>query len=456
MSASSAPPSSVESARDSDSHTLKRSLTWTRVAALGVAISVSGSFAGWNYGLGPGGAGGMIVAAIATGLLFYCLTQAVAELSAAMPSSAGFDAYVGAVLGPIAGFIAGICVALGLAVGTGLALTFTAAYTEGMFGIGGWPVKGVLLAVVLALHLRGAKDAVGFTMLIGGFAVLVLLCFCFSMAPHFAARNLSTDVNGTATLFPGGIRGIIQAVPFALFMFLGVEQAAQAAAEVHDPARSMPRALFVAILVAFLIGIAVLLIATGATGASALASADDPLLAAVHAQPQDLFHRILGRLVGTGALVSFLATFFSLAYGSSRQFHHLASSGSLPAWLTRTNGRGAPVPALAIMAVIGAVTAAFPPESAMIVFIFLLVIMYELLLIAFLRFHQTASAAVERPYRAVGGSAVGWIGGILGLAAVLCCYQLEMTALSYAIVVLAALLAYFLFHRRSQRGGIRH
>jgi ethanolamine permease len=122
MSASSVPPSSVESARDSDSHTLKRSLTWTRVAALGVAISVSGSFAGWNYGLGPGGAGGMIVAAIATGLLFYCLTQAVAELSAAMPSSAGFDAYVGAVLGPIAGFIAGICVALGLAVGTGLAL----------------------------------------------------------------------------------------------------------------------------------------------------------------------------------------------------------------------------------------------------------------------------------------------------------------------------------------------
>jgi ethanolamine permease len=450
MSTSSVSPVSVESVQDDDLHTLRRSLTWTRVAALGVAISVSGSFAGWNYGLGPGGAGGMIVAAMATGLLFYCLTQAVAELAAAMPSSAGFDAYVGAVLGPVAGFIAGICVALGLAVGTGLALTFTAAYTEGMFGIGGWPVIGALLAIVLGLHLRGAKDAVGFTMLIGGFAVLVLLCFCLAMAPHFAVPNLYTDVNGTQTLFPGGVLGVVQAVPFALFMFLGVEQAAQAAAEVHDPARSMPRALFVAILLAFLIGIAVLLIATGATGASALASSDDPLFAAVHAQPQDLFHGILGRVVGTGALVSFLATFFSLAYGSSRQFHHLASSGSLPAWLTRTNGRGAPVPALAVMAVIGGITAAFPPESAMIVFIFLLVIMYELLLIAFLRFHQTAAATIQRPYRAVGGSAVGWVGAVLGLAAVLCCYQLEMAALSYAIVVLAALLAYFLSRRRSK------
>src|SRR5262245_6425049 len=213
MSTSSATPSSVESPHDNDSHTLKRSLTWPRVAALGVAISVSGSFAGWNYGLGPGGAGGMIVAAIATGLLFYCLTQAVAELAAAMPSSAGFEAYVGVVLGPVAGFIAGICVALGLAVGTGLALTFTAAYTEGMFGIGGWPVKLALLAIVLLLHLRGAKDAVGFTMLIGGFAVLVLLSFCVSMAPHFAATNLTTSVNGIATLFPGGTLGVIQSVP---------------------------------------------------------------------------------------------------------------------------------------------------------------------------------------------------------------------------------------------------
>ena len=42
-----------------DSHSLKRgSLTWVKVAALGVAISVSGCFAGWNYGLATGGAGG--------------------------------------------------------------------------------------------------------------------------------------------------------------------------------------------------------------------------------------------------------------------------------------------------------------------------------------------------------------------------------------------------------------
>ena len=46
----------------------------------------------------------MLVAVLATGLLFFCLTQAVAELSAAMPESAGFDAYVGTALVRSRGF----------------------------------------------------------------------------------------------------------------------------------------------------------------------------------------------------------------------------------------------------------------------------------------------------------------------------------------------------------------
>jgi ethanolamine permease len=430
------------------SHALKRgSLTWAKVAAIGVSISVAGCFAGWNYGLAAGGWGGMLVALLATGLLFFCLTQAVAELSAAMPMHAGFDAYVREILGPVAGFVAGVCVALGLAVGTGLAFTFTAAYTEGMFGVGGWPVKGALLVALLAVHLRGAKEAVGFTMLVGAVAVAALVVFCAAMAPHFDAGNLYSETQDGRSLLPGGLLGIIQSVPFALFMLLGVEQAAQGAAEVDDPASSMPRALVTAIVIAFALAVAVLIVATGSTGAALLTVADDPLLAAVQAQPQGSVQAVLGHVIGTGALVAILAAFFSIAYGSSRQLHHLASSGALPGWLARTNRRGAPVTALAVVAVVGAVTAMFPPEAAMVVFIFLMMLTYELLLIAFVRF-QRARPDVARPYRAIGGRAVGWIGAILGLAAALCCYQLQIEALSYALVALAALLVYFVWRRR--------
>jgi ethanolamine permease len=431
-----------------ESHSLRRgSLTWVKVAAIGVAISVSGCFAGWNYGLSAGGWGGMLIALLATGLLFFCLTQAVAELAAAMPLHAGFDAYVREILGPLAGFVAGICVALGLAVGTGLALSFTAAYTEGLFGFGGWSVKGALIVALLLLHLRGAGEAVGFTMLVGGIAIAALVVFCGAMAPRFDAANLYTQVQGGATLMPGGVLGIVQSVPFALFMLLGVEQAAQGAAEIDDPVRSMPRALSTAILVAFVMAVIVLIVATGSTGAAQLSGADDPLLAAVQAQPESAAQALLAKVIGTGALVAILAALFSLAYGSSRQLHHLASSGALPGWLKLTNRRGAPVTALAVVAVIGVVTALFPPEAAMVVFIFLMMLMYELLMIAFLRFRQRRPD-MARPYRAVGGSTLGWIGAILGLAAALCCYQLQIAALSYALAALGALLGYFVWRRR--------
>jgi len=64
-------------------------LHWLQVSALGIAIAISGNVAGWNYGLGVGGWGGMLLAALAMALLFWCLTQSLAELAAALGLPAG-------------------------------------------------------------------------------------------------------------------------------------------------------------------------------------------------------------------------------------------------------------------------------------------------------------------------------------------------------------------------------
>jgi ethanolamine permease len=233
-------------------------------------------------------------------------------------------------------------------------------------------------------------------------------------------------------------------------MFLGVEQAAQGAAEVNDPARSMPRALLSAIGFSFAMGVITLVVATGITGAETLSKADDPLLAAVQAQPPGVWQSVWAHVVGVGALIAFLAAFFSLAYGASRQLHHLASCGALPAWLAVTNARGAPTSALVVVAVVGTITTAFPATGPMVLFIFLLVVTYELLLVAFLRFQHVPSS-VPRPYRAIGGSATGWVGVILGVFAALSCYQLQIGVLSVALAVLAALLCYFVWRNRGRR-----
>jgi len=422
-------------------------LHWLQVATLGIAIAISGNTAGWNYGLAIGGWGGMLIAALAMVVLFVCLTQTLAELAAALPAAGGFDGYVGRAFGPTAAYLTGTSVAIALSVGAGLAVSFSEAYVSAWLGVGGWPVKLAFLAVVMGLQLRGAQEAVGLTVAVGVAALVILVAFCLFMAPEFQVAGLySAAPGGTPTLLPHGLLGAAQCIPFALFLFLGVEQAAHAAAEMRDMAKSMPKALATAIGVAFVIGMCVLVIGTGGTGADRLGAVDDPLLAAVQTHPGRTGITFMTRLVGAGALVAILGTFFSLAYAASRQIYHLAKAGYLPGVFRGVNSRQAPSAALGLVTAIALVTAAFAPNSTMVVFIFLISVSHALLLAAFIRLRRREPALV-RPYRAFGGSGAALLALVFSGSVMVSCYELEMRALSVAILVLVVLTGHFLwFH----------
>src|ERR1700724_2006962 len=143
------------------------SLHWLQVAALGIAIAISGNVSGWNYGLGVGGWGGMLLAALAMAVLFLCLTQSLAELAAALPEAGGLDRYRRRPPGHPPGYLAGLSGALPRAVGAGLAVSFSEAYVSAWLGFGGWPVKLVFLVIVIGLQLRGASEAGGLTVAVG-------------------------------------------------------------------------------------------------------------------------------------------------------------------------------------------------------------------------------------------------------------------------------------------------
>jgi ethanolamine permease len=420
-------------------------LHWLQVATLGIAIAISGNVSGWNYGLAIGGWGGMLLAALAMAVLFLCLTQTLAELAGALPEAGGFDGYVRRAFGPTYAYLTGMSVAIALAVGAGLAVSFSEAYVSAWLGFGGWPVKLAFLAVVMGLQLRGAHEAVGLTMAVGIAALVILVAFCLFMAPEFqVARLFSADAGGAPSLLPHGFSGAARCIPFALFLFLGVEQAAHAAAEMRDMAESMPKALATAIGVAFVIGLCVLLIGTGGVGADKLGVVDDPLFAAVTAHPGRAGVAFMTRLVGAGALVALLGTFFSVAYASSRQFYHLAQAGYLPRVFGTVNARQAPAIAVYLVAVIALATAAFAPNNAMVVFIFLISVSHALLLASFLRLRRR-EPALARPYRALGGSAVAAVALLLSIAVMVSCYQLEVGALRIAIVAILLLAAHFVW-----------
>jgi ethanolamine permease len=426
-------------------------LHWLQVAALGIAIAISGNVAGWNYGLAIGGWGGMLIAALAMAVLFWCLTQTLAELAAALPDAGGFDGYVRRALGPAAAYLTGTSVAIALAIGAGLAISFGEAYASAWLGYGGWPIKVAILVIVMGPQLRGASEAVGLTVGIGVTALVILVAFCAYMAPAFdPARLLSASSDGTASLLPRGLAGAAGCIPFALFLFLGVEQAAHAAAEMRDMPRNMPKALATAIGVAFVIGLCVLLTATGGAGASRLAGVDDPLFAAVMTNPGRDGVRIMARLVGAGSLIAILGTFFSLAYAGSRQCYHLAQAGFLPRVFGRVNSRQAPANAVFLVALIALVTAAFPPNSAMVVFIFMISVSHALLLAAFLALRRR-EPDLPRSYRAIGGRPLAVIALVLSISVMVSCYELEVRALKIAIAGIIVLIAQFLWLGSARR-----
>ena len=425
-------------------------LHWLQVSALGIAIAISGNVAGWNYGLGVGGWGGMFLAALAMALLFWCLTQSLAELAAALPDAGGFDGYVRRALGPTAAYLTGMSVAIALAVGAGLAISFGEAYVSAWLGVGGWPIKFALLVIVMGPQLRGASETAWLTSAVGVTALVILVAFCLFMAPDYqSARLFSVAPDGVRSLLPHGFAGAVGCIPFALFLFLGVEQAAHAASEMSDMPRSMPKALALAIGVAFVIGMCNLLIATGGSGADRLAGVDDPLLAAVTVKPERFGAAFMSHLVGAGALMAILGTFFSLGFAGSRQFYHLAQAGFLPSTFGRVNVRQAPAAAVFLVSVIALATAAFPASSAMVVFIFLISVSHVLLLAAFLRLRRREPRLV-RPYRAFGGVPIAIVALFLSLAVMMSCYRLEVRALQIAIASIAVLIAQFLWLQPSR------
>ena len=170
---------------------------------------------------------------------FGILPETVAELAAALPSAGGFDgAMRRRALGPTAGYLTGMSVAIALAVGAGLAVSFSEAYVSAWLGFGGWPIKIAFLVFVMGLQLRGASEAVGLTVAVGVAALVILVAFCLFMAPEYqSARLFSVTPAGVRTLLPHGLGGAARCIPFALFLFLGVEQSAHAAAEMRDMAR---------------------------------------------------------------------------------------------------------------------------------------------------------------------------------------------------------------------------
>ena len=76
--------------------------------ALGVGAVISGDFFGWNFGLGAGGFGGMLVATFVITVLFACLCAGIAEMASLLPHTGGAYSFARSALGPWGAYVTGL------------------------------------------------------------------------------------------------------------------------------------------------------------------------------------------------------------------------------------------------------------------------------------------------------------------------------------------------------------
>ena len=109
---------------------------WVLLAGLGVAYVISGDYAGWNFGIGEGGWGGLLIATILMAIMYTCMVFGLAELSSSLPVAGAGYGFARRALGPLGGFATGTAILIEYAIAPAAIVAFIASYVQalGLFG----------------------------------------------------------------------------------------------------------------------------------------------------------------------------------------------------------------------------------------------------------------------------------------------------------------------------------
>ncbi|NYS21392.1 amino acid permease [Streptomyces sp. SJ1-7] len=262
-----------------------------------------------------------------SGFVAYCNATSSARLAALYPASGGTYVYGRERLGPFWGYMAGWAFVVGKT-----ASCAAMALTVGSYV---WPghAHAIAVAAVVALTAVNYAGLQKSVLLTRGIMAVVL-----AVLAAVATASLTSDGVDTARLGIGAdatVAGVLQAAGLLFFAFAGYARIATLGEEARDPARTIPRAIPIALgitlVVYALVAVSVLLV----LGPDQLAAAGAPLTDAARAADADW----LVPLVRVGAAVAALGSLLSLILGVSRTTLAMARDHHLPHALAAVHPR---------------------------------------------------------------------------------------------------------------------
>src|SRR5947207_4051641 len=270
-----------------------------------------------------------VCCAIAMLLFVTCFAIAGSRVSL----TGGLYAYVEVAFGRYVGFLAGMLyflTALGAVAGVVNVLANSIALVVPFLGS---PVMRITVmfavyGLLVLINVRGVRTGAGAVSVITLAKLLPLLLFVCAGIFFIHPANL------TWSAWPGS-KSLGDAVILLIFAFVGIEVALIPSGEVKNPARTVPRSAYLALLVTTVIYILIQLVAQGTLGADLANHPDAPL-----AESAATFLGNLGRtILLAGATISAFGFVTSDILSSPRMIFAFGRDGALPQFFAHVHPR---------------------------------------------------------------------------------------------------------------------
>jgi len=269
-----------------------------------------------------------IVCAVAMGLIVLCFAEAGSRVSL----TGGLYAYVEVAFGPLIGFLCGVMLWAGITAATAAVTSFFADALGALVPpLASEPARTASIVVILgalaALNIAGVRGASRFNAVMTVAKLLPLIALVVVGASAVRGENLRwTSTPATPD--------VARASAVLIFAFLGVESALVPSGEVHDPSRTVPRAIFLAMIGATVLYLSVQLVTQGILG-SALVGQKTPL-----AEAAAVAMGASGRtLILVGSTVSMFGYVSGMTLAGPRMLFAFGRDGFVPAQLAMVHSR---------------------------------------------------------------------------------------------------------------------
>ncbi|MEU9587524.1 APC family permease [Streptomyces werraensis] len=270
---------------------------------------------------------GLLLGLAVAAVVAYCNAGSSARLAALYPASGGTYVYGRERLGEFWGYLAGWAFVVGKTASCAAMALTVGAYV--------WPGQAHAVAVaavvlVTVVDYGGVQKSAWVTRAIVGVVLAVLasvVVVCLTSGDAAPGR-LDDGVSG-------GAGGVLQAAGLLFFAFAGYARIATLGEEVRDPARTIPRAVRVALGIVLAAYAAVAVAVLSVLGAESLGASVAPLADAARAAGAPG----LAPVVRVGAAVAALGSLLALLLGVSRTTLAMARDRHLPPPLAAVHPR---------------------------------------------------------------------------------------------------------------------